>query len=130
MRLLLDTHVALWAIFDDARLPQPAADLIADPRHLIVVSAASVWEIAIKYGLARGRANDMPVSASDALAYFRAAGYELLAVTADHAAAVAALPEWKRVVAPRSSVPMFLSRACLAMQLTCAAQPRAVRHIR
>ena len=96
MRLLLDTHIALWAIVDDARLPQPAANLIADPRHLIVVSAASVWEIAIKHGLARGRANDMPVSASDALGYFRAAGYELLAVTADHAAAVAALPSLHR----------------------------------
>ena len=78
MRLLLDTHIALWAIVDDARLPQPAANLIVDPRYLIVVSAASVWEIAIKHGLARGRANDMPVSASDALGYFRAAGYELL----------------------------------------------------
>jgi PIN domain nuclease of toxin-antitoxin system len=59
---------------------------------LILVSAASVWEIAIKHGLARGRVNDMPVSASDALGFFRAAGYELLAVTAEHAAAVAALP--------------------------------------
>jgi PIN domain nuclease of toxin-antitoxin system len=81
---------------DDARLPQPAANLIADPSHLILVSAASAWEIAIKHGLARGRANDMPVSASDALGYFRAAGYDLLAVTTDHAAAVAALPSLHR----------------------------------
>jgi PIN domain nuclease of toxin-antitoxin system len=93
---LLDTHIALWAIVDDARLPQSAASLIADPKHLIVVSAASVWEIAIKHGLARGRASDMPVSGSDALGYFRAAGYELLVVTADHAAAVAVLPPFHR----------------------------------
>jgi PIN domain nuclease of toxin-antitoxin system len=58
MRLLLDTHIALWAIVDDARLPQPAADLIADPTHAIVVSAASVWEIAIKHSWARGHVND------------------------------------------------------------------------
>jgi PIN domain nuclease of toxin-antitoxin system len=96
VRLLLDTHIALWAIVADARLPRLAADLIADPNHAIVVSAASVWEIAIKHELARGLASDMPVSGPDALGYFRAAGYELLPVTADHAAAVAALPALHR----------------------------------
>lgn len=96
MRLLLDTHIALWAIVADARLPVAAVDLIADPRHTIVVSAASIWEIAIKYGLARGAPADMPVSGADALGYFRAAGYELLSVSADHAAAVAALPALHR----------------------------------
>ena len=58
--------------------------------------AASVWEIAIKHALARGLASDMPVSGPDALGFFRAAGYELLAVTADHAAAVATLPPLHR----------------------------------
>jgi PIN domain nuclease of toxin-antitoxin system len=96
VRLLLDTHIALWAIVADVRLPHAAADLIADPRHAIVVSAATVWEIAIKHGLARGLPTDMPVSAADALGYFRAAGYDLLAVNADHAAAVAALPALHR----------------------------------
>lgn len=96
MKLLLDTHIALWAIVDDARLPRSAADLIVDPNHVVIVSAASVWEIAIKHGLARTLAHDMPVSGPDALGYFRAAGYELLAVTADHAAAVEALPALHR----------------------------------
>ena len=92
MRLLLDTHVALWAIVADPRLARPAADLIADPGNVVAVSAASVWEITIKHALARGRPTDMPVSGPDAFGYFRAAGYQLLAVTAEHAAAVAALP--------------------------------------
>ena len=96
MRLLLDTHIALWAIVADARLPRAAADVIADPRNAIVVSAATIWEIAIKHGLARGLPTDMPVSGSDALGYFRAAGYELLSVSADHAVAVSALPAFHR----------------------------------
>jgi PIN domain nuclease of toxin-antitoxin system len=85
MRLLLDTHVALWAITDDGRLKPAARRLILAPSTVVVVSAVSVWEIAIKYALGRG---DMPVSAADALRYFSAAGYLLLGITAEHAAEV------------------------------------------
>jgi PIN domain nuclease of toxin-antitoxin system len=88
MRVLLDTHIALWAIADDPKLPAGARALIADKDNVIVVSAASVWEIAIKHALARGRPNDMPLSGLKALGYFQIAGYEMLAVTAEHAAAV------------------------------------------
>ncbi len=89
MNLLLDTHVALWAIADSPALPAPARALIADPAHEVWVSAASVWEIAIKHSLGRG---DMPVSGEDALHYFSEAGYRLLPITPAHAAAVEALP--------------------------------------
>ena len=92
MRLLLDTHVALWAISGDSRLPQKAYALIAAPENEVTVSAASVWEISIKHGLARGQRNAMPVSGADALAYFREAGFTLLDVTPAHAAAVEDLP--------------------------------------
>lgn len=76
------------AIADDPRLPVQARTLIADVDNTIVVSAASVWEIAIKHALARGGPNDMPISGAKALRYFQSAGYELLAITAAHAAAV------------------------------------------
>jgi len=89
MRLLLDTHVALWAIAADRRLPAPARKLILDSRTEVFVSAASVWEIAIKHSLARG---DMPISGRQATAWFEAAGYGLLPVSAVHAAAVEGLP--------------------------------------
>ncbi len=92
MNLLLDTHVALWAITADARLPPDIETLIADPHNSITISAASVWEISIKHALARGRPNDMPISGSQAIDYFRAAGYGLLDISAEHAAAVEALP--------------------------------------
>ena len=53
MRLLLDTHVALWAILDDVRLPKKARELIEDLGNDVLVSSASIWEIAIKHALAR-----------------------------------------------------------------------------
>jgi len=92
MRLLLDTHMALWAIADAPKLPAKAKELIADPANQVHISAASVWEIAIKHALARGGPNDMPVSGTEALGYFEAAGYLLVGVSAQHAAAVESLP--------------------------------------
>jgi len=88
MRILLDTHVALWAIVDDRRLPAEARKLIVDTDNLILVSAASIWEIAIKHALARSGPRAMPISGVRALQYFQAAGYEMLPITATHAAAV------------------------------------------
>jgi hypothetical protein len=72
LRLLLDTHVALWAITGDARLPETIQAMIADPANSISVSAASVWEIAIKHALGRGGPGAMPIGGAQASAYFRA----------------------------------------------------------
>ena len=93
MRLLLDTHIALWAVTDDPRLPVKAAETIADPANDIFVSVASLGEIAIKHALARGRPTDMPISARQALGHFSAAGYDLLDIEPSHAVAVEALPK-------------------------------------
>ena len=89
MNLLLDTHIALWAITDSPRLSAQAREWIESPRATVWVSAATVWEIAIKHGLGRG---DMPVSGQEALDYFRQSGYRLLAVQSEHAAVVETLP--------------------------------------
>lgn len=92
MNLLLDTHVALWAIDENPRLTARISTMIAEPRNHITVSVVSVWEIAIKYGRRRGRPNDMPFSGSQALSFFREAGFVVLSVSAEHAAAVDDLP--------------------------------------
>lgn len=89
MNLLLDTHIALWAITDAPALPARARALISEPANEVWVSAVSVWEIAIKHGLGRG---DMPISGIEALGYFDEAGYRMLPITPAHAAAVASLP--------------------------------------
>jgi len=91
--LLLDTHVVLWALTDDPRLSQRARALIEDPANDVLVSAASVWEIAIKHALGRG---DMPISGDQALDWFRQAGYQLLPIAPEHAAAVEHLPDHHR----------------------------------
>lgn len=85
MNLLLDTHVALWAITDNPRLSQKAREIIQSPKTTVWISAASIWEIAIKNALGRG---DMPVNSQDAVRYFHESGYRFLAVEAEHAMAV------------------------------------------
>lgn len=88
MNLLLDTHIALWAIADHPNLTRPARDWIAAPRNTVWVSVVSLWEIAIKHSLGRG---DMPVSAREALDYFQRAGYRILPIEPEHALAVESL---------------------------------------
>lgn len=53
MRILLDTHVLLWALFTPERLPKRAAEAIETPENSIVFSAVNIWEIAIKRALNR-----------------------------------------------------------------------------
>lgn len=87
--MLLDTHILLWALVDDERLSEPARELITDPGNSIHVSAACLWEIAIKHALGRG---SMPVAPRPVLAWCRESGFVSLPVTAEHAVAVHALP--------------------------------------
>jgi len=53
MRLLLDTHVLLWWLSDDRKLAKNARDIIADSNNDVLVSSASLWEVAIKASLGR-----------------------------------------------------------------------------
>ncbi len=89
MRLLLDTHIAVWALADDPRLGAQARGLIEDADNAVYISAVTVWEIAIKNALQR---SGLPFSGTDALGYFTDAGYRWLDVTPAHAAATEALP--------------------------------------
>lgn len=92
MRLLLDTHIALWTLTDDPRLSQKARDLILDPANEVCVSAVTLWEIAIKHGLDRQGPSAMPISAHEAQVLFGAAGYALIPITPEQAVIVETLP--------------------------------------
>ena len=48
MRYLLDTHIILWWLYDDPRLPARHAQIISEANNHIIVSVASLWEIEIK----------------------------------------------------------------------------------
>jgi PIN domain nuclease of toxin-antitoxin system len=91
MKILLDTQVAIWALTDTKRLSAQAIALIGDETNDVFVSAVSVWEIAIKFAL-RKRTGVPPFSGAVALDAFHAAGYRMLNVTPQHAAAVETLP--------------------------------------
>lgn len=53
MNILLDTHIFLWYISADSRLPVSLRDAIRDPGNDVYLSAASVWEAVIKYDLGK-----------------------------------------------------------------------------
>jgi PIN domain nuclease of toxin-antitoxin system len=53
VRLLLDSHVLIWAVDDPARLSVPAASALRNPMNERLLSAATVWELAIKVGLGK-----------------------------------------------------------------------------
>ena len=88
MRVLVDTHLLLWAVASSRRLPKEARSLILDTANEVFYSAASAWEVAIKSTLRRDfKAN--PTVLVRALAQ---SGFSELPVTAAHAARVAGLP--------------------------------------
>lgn len=59
MKMLLDTHIALWAIADTAKLSETAVKLLESKDNEVFYSVASVWEVAIKHKI---RPEQMPVS--------------------------------------------------------------------
>ena len=89
MRLLIDTHVAIWAIAESARLPKHIKELISAPENTVFISSASLLEVAIKSRLNRRSAP--PFSAGFAHKHLTAAGFLFLPVTAEHVLAVEAL---------------------------------------
>lgn len=93
MRLLLDTHLLLWAAGRPERLSDAARGLIEDPANQPMFSVASLWEIAIKRGLGRPDFDTDPRLLRRGLIDN---GYQELAITGEHAMAVDALPRLHR----------------------------------
>jgi PIN domain nuclease of toxin-antitoxin system len=86
MRLLLDTHVFLWAVTANKRL-KPSTREFLSQADVVYVSAASLWEIAIK-----SRLGKIEADAAFLVDAIESSGFQELPVTARHAAAVAKLP--------------------------------------
>ncbi len=89
MKILLDTHLLLWAAGMPDRLPPEARALIEHPETEPIVSAASLWEVAIKSGIGRTDFNVDPRLLRRGLLEN---GYTELSVTGGHATAVDLLP--------------------------------------
>ncbi len=89
MKLLLDTHLLLWAAGPSDQLPTAARVLLDDPDNELLFSAASLWEITIKRGLGR---DDYQVDPRLLRRGLLDNGYSELAITSEHAIAVDLLP--------------------------------------
>ena len=84
MRLLLDTHVLIWALGDDQRLSERAREAIGDRENEILVSAVSATEVTTKYRL--GKLPQTEQLAGSFLSIIRAADYTPLPISVEHAA--------------------------------------------
>ena len=93
MRLLLDTHVLLWALIEPKRLSAEFRYLLEDPDHEVLFSAASIWEMSIKAALGRA---DFQVAPAAIVEAAEATGFTELPVRAAAALRVAALPHHHR----------------------------------
>jgi PIN domain nuclease of toxin-antitoxin system len=89
VKLLLDTHLLLWAAGDPDRLSPAARALIEDPANELIFSAASLGEIAVKRGLGRA---DFHVDARVLRRCLQDNGYGELPITSEHAVAIDSLP--------------------------------------
>ena len=89
MKLLLDTHLLLWASEGSHRLSTAARKLILNPANELIFSSASIWEIAIKHAKGVERFDAEPGFVREALL---GNGYSELNITGRHAVAVTHLP--------------------------------------
>ena len=93
MRLLLDTHLLVWAMGSPERLPATPTAMLQDPAHTPVFSVASLWELVIKQGLGRADFRVEPAVLRRALLD---GGWQELPIQAQHVLAVASLPPLHR----------------------------------
>lgn len=88
MKLLLDTHIILWALDDNPQLPSRARSLILAAGNEIYYSSASVWETTIKYMV---KPDKIFISGSTLSDLCQKMGYRVLAITDTHVKALETL---------------------------------------
>lgn len=87
MKLLLDTHVLLWSLNDSDRLGPTARSLLADRANDVIVSVASLWEVALKSQVGKLRADLQGISNA-----ITRSGVALLGINVAHLVALTGLP--------------------------------------
>ena len=88
MNILLDTHIAIWALNDDPSLSQKARELILDPDNTVYYSAVSTWEILLKH--TKDKTN-LELSPEEFVSYCEEAGFIQLNLHNKHVLAVQSL---------------------------------------
>lgn len=93
MNYLLDTHVFLWAIFDNDLLSKSASSIILNPENTIFISLISFWEISLKYNA--GKLSLHNVFPEELPKYAEKAGFEILNLTPTEVSTSYRLPKLK-----------------------------------
>lgn len=88
MKLLLDTHILIWALNGDAQLSDQAKKLIMDPDNTIYYSTVSIWEIAIKHAI---HPDNVEFSGNDLSGFCEEAGFIVLDIGLKHVFAMETL---------------------------------------
>ncbi len=110
MKLLLDTHVLIWLLLEPAKVAGPALRAFCDPENVVLVSAATAWEIAIKESI--GKLSLPAPSRTWLPSACTKAGLDWLSITAAHALAVSTLPWHHRDPFDRMLVAQSLAEGC------------------
>jgi PIN domain nuclease of toxin-antitoxin system len=128
LRLLLDTHLLVWASTGSEKLPSEAHALIEDPANELLFSAISIWEVAIKFALQRPSFKIDPRILRRGLL---ATGYVELPVTARHAETILSLPPIHKDPADRILIAQAIAEGItlLTVDATIASYPGPIRAI-
>lgn len=109
MRVIVDTHILLWALENPNRLSFSQVEAIEDPTNTVRVSAASIAEIAIKCSLGKLQVN------GDLLSGIRDSGFEILDYTGEEAMLLQTLPFHHRDPFDRMIITQAMYRAYYVM---------------
>jgi PIN domain nuclease of toxin-antitoxin system len=90
LRALLDTHALIWWFSDNPSLPQTVREFIAETENTLLVSAASAWELAIKYQ--SGKVSKAADLVSNFSGRMEREGFQLLPISAEHGIRAGLLP--------------------------------------
>lgn len=85
MKILADTHLVLWALTGNAKLPDIAESLMSDPQNECFCSVASIWEVAIKHMI---KPDKIMMSGSDLAEKAQIAGFKILQIKSSHVVAL------------------------------------------
>ena len=128
MKLLLDTHILLWAANAPHHMSTAGRSLLEDPDNELYFSAASLWEISIKNSLGRP---DFRVDARVLRRGLTDNGYQELAITGAHAVSVESLPPLHKDPCDRMLVAQASSEGMLLVtsDALVAQYPGSIRRI-
>ncbi len=128
MKLLLDTHLLLWAAGAPDQLPNEARELLENLENELFFSAASLWEIAIKRGLGRP---DFQVDVRVLRRGLLDNSYTELSITSEHAVSIDSLPPihkdpFDRIIISQATVEGI---TLLTSDALVAQYPGPIRHV-